>query len=228
MIIVLILIICFSIYLYNLFYFSHEDFLIIRKDIAMGKIFNLVFLTGFIALLSARIGFVIFNPSALYLNIIGFIAIPYFPGLSLIGGIVGGMIFAAIYSKVKKLPIGKIIDLLTISLLGVLPIGFLLVFISTLGRTNLSFNILFFASLIISVIFIKIIYRFCENGELKDGSFSMIFLSIISLIYFLVNLFINLKNFSFLQPENMFLFIIIFTSLILLVNHEIIEKILEK
>lgn len=228
MIFLLILIICFVVFLYNLYYVSHEDFLIVRKDITTDKIFNLAFVAGFVALLFARIFFVIFNPAQQFLNIIGFMAFPYFPGLSLIGGITGGLVCTAFYSKAKKLPIGKIIDLFTISLVGVLPIGFLLFFIGFWGKVSLDFNALFIAAFIISLILIKVIYKFSTRGEIKDGSFSLIFLSSFSLIYFLINLFTNLKNFSFFELENIFLFVVIFSSLILLVNHEIMEKILEK
>lgn len=223
----ILLIICFLIFLYNIYFVSHDDFVINRKDIQIQKIFNIAFLTSFVALFFSRLLFVIFNPSVLYFNILSFIAFPYLPGLSLIGGLTSGLIFLGFYTRKNKLPIGKFLDLFTVSFIAVLPIAFLLFFLISLGKTEIIFNTLFIASFFIALIFIKIVYKLAQKGDIKDGSFTMIFLSIFSLIYFLIKLFVNLKSFSFLNLENIFLFFVIFASLILLVNHEIMNKILE-
>lgn len=225
---IFIMLIIFFVFLYNLYYVSHDNFVITRKDIPLSKIFNLAFIASIVALFFARICFVIFNPSPQYLNLLGFLAFPYFPGLSLIGGMVGGLSFVSLYSKANKLPVGKIIDLFTISFISVLPIGFIAFFIANLGKTSIIFNSLFLASIVLCIVFIKIVFKFAEKGEIKDGSLSLIFISIFTLIYFIVRLFVTLKDFSFFNVETIVLFFIIFSSLIVLVNHEIMEKILEK
>lgn len=227
-ILILIQIVCFLIFLYNIYYFSHEDFVITRRDIPMEKIFNIAFLGGFIFLFFSRFFYILFNPFPHYLSVIGFIAYPYLPGLSLIGAMSLTPLLLSFYFKAKKLPVGKMLDLFSLSFLGVLPLGFLLVFIKQLGKTDLIFNVLFISSFILLIIFKKIIYKFAESGEIKDGSFTLILIAIFSLIYFLVKLFTNLENFVFLQTENIFLFITIFSSIVLLINHEIMDKFLEK
>lgn len=227
-ILLIILTVCFFIFLYNLYYVSKQDFVIARKDIAIDKIFNIAFFSAVLGIFFARLFYVIFHPEPQFLSLLGFIAFPYFPGLSLIGGLTGSILSLGVISRLKKLPIGKIIDLFSVSFLGVMPFGFLFFFIVKLGKTDIIFNTLFVSSIFISLIFIKLIYRFSEKGEIKDGSFTLIFLSLFSLIYFLVKLFTDLVNFSFFSFENITLFIIIFASLILLVNHEIMEKVLEK
>lgn len=221
-------IICFLIFLYNLYYFSHEDFVITRRDISMEKIFNMAFLAGFVFLFFSRFFYVLFNPLPKFLNVISFIAYPYLPGLSLIGAIAVTPLFLSLYFRAKNLPIGKMLDLFTVSFLGVLPLGFLLIFLKQMGKTDLIFNVLFISSFVLLIFFKKIIYRFCESGEIKDGSFTLIFLAVFSLIYFLSKLFVNLEDFVFFQIENVFLFITIFSSIVLLINHEIMDKFLEK
>ena len=109
-----------------------------------------------------------------------------------------------------------------------MPVGFLGYFILTLLKTSFIFNYLFLATVILTIIFLKFVYRLAEKGEIKDGSFSLIFISVYSLIYFLIRLFADIKNFSFLDPENLILFLLIFSSLILLVNLEIMDKFLDK
>ncbi len=227
-ILILIQIICFLIFLYNIYYFSHEDFVITRKDIPMEKIFNIAFLAGFMFLFFSRFFYVLFNPLSHFINLIGFIAYPYLPGLSLIGAMAATPLFLSFYFRTKKLPIGKMLDLFSISFLGVLPLGFLLMFVRQFAKTDLIFNVLFISSFILLIVFKKIIYKFAESGEIKDGSPTLILISIFSLIYFLVKLFTNLENFVFFQIENIFLFITIFSSIVLLINHEIMDKFLEK
>ncbi|MBI3984580.1 MAG: hypothetical protein HY344_01370 [Candidatus Levybacteria bacterium] len=224
----IIQVVCFLIFLYNLYYFSHEDFVIVRRDIQMERIFNIAFLAGFMFLFFSRLFYVIFNPTPKFLSIIGFIAYPYFPGFSLIGGMAATALFLGLYFRAKKLPIGKMLDLFTISFLGVLPLGFLAIFAKDLGKTDLIFNILLASSFLLVVVFRKIIFKFAEIGEIKDGSCTLIFLAIFSLIYFLSKLFVNLGNFSFFETENIVLFITIFSSIVLLINHEIMDKFLEK
>lgn len=228
MLILFIITACFFIFLYNLYYVSHDDFVIVRKDISIEKILSLGFLTGFISLFFSRLFFVILNPSSQVTNPLGFLAITYFPGLSLSGGILGGCLFIYFYAKLNKLPIGKILDLIIFSFIAVLPLGFLMFFVFHFGKTGVVFNSLFLCTFIISLIFLKIIYRFSEKGEIKDGSFSLIFLSIFNLVFFLIKLFSDINAFSFFDLENIVLFLLIFSSLILLVNQEIIDKFLRK
>lgn len=199
-----------------------------RKDIQMEKIFNLGFLAGFIFLFFSRLFYVVFNPIPKFLSVISFIAYPYFPGFSLIGGMAATALFLSLYFRAKKLPIGKMLDLFTMSLVGVLPIGFLLIFIKEMGKTDLIFNILLISSFILVVVFRKIIFKFAEIGEIKDGSCTLIFLAVFSLIYFLSKLFVTLGDFSFFETENIVLFVTIFSSIVLLINYEIMDKFLDK
>src|ERR1035437_128302 len=102
----IILLICFFIFLYLLYYLSRDDFVIVRKDISMERIFNLAFLTLIISLFFSRLFFVLEKMDPKLLNPLGFLAIPYFPGLSLIGGILGAGVIIFLYSRFRKLPTG--------------------------------------------------------------------------------------------------------------------------
>lgn len=223
-----IFIVCFLIFLYNLYLTSSDDFVITREDISMHKIFNTAFLVAFFSIIFSRIFFILFSMNSKFFNLFGFLAFTYFPGFSLIGGILGAFISIVVYCRIKKYPTGKIADLFSRAFLGVLPIGFLFMFIALLAKTSFIFNILFISSFIMSIIFIKPIYKLSEKGEIKDGSFSLIFISVFSFIYFLIKLFTDINNFNFFNFENIILFVAIFSSLILLINQEVIEKMIEK
>lgn len=223
---IVILIFCFFLFLYLLYYLSKDDFVIIRRDVPMNKIFDGAFLVSIVALFSSRLFYVLFNPNPVFLNPVEFLAFPYFPGLSLIGGIIGGSIFLYFYSRIKKMPIGKMLDLFIMSFILVLPIGFLGTFLVLWGKTNLFFNINFAISLVIFIIFSKIFYPFSSKGEIKDGSLSLLFLTIFSSFYFLLRLFYFLNKFSFFDLENITLLVVLFSSLIILLNQEVMDKFL--
>lgn len=224
----IILLICFFIFLYLLYYLSKDDFVIVRKDISMEKIFNLAFLTSIASLFSARLFYVLQSLDPKLWSPLGFLAIPYFPGLSLIGGILGAEIFIFLYGSFKKMPTGKILDLFALSFMVVLPLGLIGNFIIHLGKVSLFSNLVFIFSCLLLLLFAKVIFPFSGKGEIKDGSLGLIFSAIFSFLYFTTKLFLNLKEFSFLSIENILILVVLFSSLILLVNQEIMDKFLTK
>jgi prolipoprotein diacylglyceryltransferase len=162
------------------------------------------------------------------LNPLGFVAFYRYSGLSLVGAIVGAEIFIYLYCRYKKMPAGKIFDLFALAFMGVLPVGLIGNFVINLGKVGLFDNILFIFSALLLLLFGKVIYAFSAKNEIKDGSLGFIFVAIFSFLYFLTKLFLNLKDFSFLNPENILLLVALFSSLILLVNQEMMDKFLTK
>lgn len=225
---ILVSLICFFIFFYIVYYLSRDDFVLVRKDIPIGKIFNLVILMSLFSVFISRLFFALSYPSGQLLNLLSFLAFNYFPGFSLTGAIAGAEIFIYLYCDYKKMPTGKIFDLLTLSFIGVLPIGFLLNFLVHLGRVAVFDNIILVFSIILLLVFAKIINPLSVKGEIKDGSLGFIFVAIFSCIYFLTRLFLNLKDFSFLNPENILLLGTLFSSLILLLNQELMDRFLAK
>lgn len=224
----LVLFFCFFIFLYVLFYLSKDDFVIVRKDISIDRIFNLAFLTGVVSLFFARLFYVLFNPSPELFNPLVFLAFPYVPGLSILGGIAGGAIFSYSYAKYRRMPAGKIFDLMTMSFIGVLPLGYFITYFILLFKTTTFYNLIFLVSILLLIIFSKLIHPFSIKGEIKDGSLGFIFISLFSFFYFTIKLFLSVKTFSFFDLENVFLLVLIFLPLVLLINQEIMDKFLIK
>lgn len=222
------LLFCFFLFLFALYYLSRDDFVVVRRDISMEKIFSLAFLTAIFTLFFSRLVFILGSQDLQLLNPLSFFAIPYFPGLSLMGGIAGAAIFIFLYCSYKKMPVGKMLDLFALSFMGVLPVGLIVNFIMHLGKSGLFLNIIFIFSLLIILLFAKIIYPFSTKGEIKDGSLGLTFGLVFSFLYFMTKLFLNIKDFAFLNLENILILGVLFLSLILLVNQEIMDKFLEK
>lgn len=228
MIDLLIIVFCFFIFLFFLYYLSRDDFVIVRKDLAVERIFSLAILTGIVSLIFSRLCFAIFSLNLQFFNPLVFFAIPYNPGLSLLGGVVGGSVFVYFYAAYKKMPVGRLVDLFTMAFIGVLPIGLMFNIFLKFGKEPMIQNIVFVASVIILFVFTKLIFPFSSKGEIKDGSLGLIFILILSFIYFVASLFLDIKNFSFMTLENIFILITFFASLVLIMNQEIMNKYLGK
>src|ERR1035437_4745678 len=207
---IFVLIICFIIFLFSLYFLANGDLIIVRKDMPMDKVFNTAFLTAFVALFFARFFYVIFYPREVFFNPLGFLLFPYFYGLSLLGGVLGGSVFLTLYAGYQKLPVGRTFDFFAVAFLSILPIGILGFFILT-GKSyfpSLAFS--FLAYVVLFVLFIKIMLRASIRGKIKNGNLGTIFLFCFSIVTFLSGIISNFKNFKLISLEN-------FTILVLLV-----------
>lgn len=214
----LVLIFCFFVFLYVIYFLSHDDFVVLRNDLPMEKIFNLAFLFSFVSLFFSRVFYVIFNPSHIFSNILGFLLFPYFPGLSLSGGIIGGFLFLTFYLKAKKLPFGRILDFFSMGFLIASPFGLLGYFLLSVTKYSLNhlFSIVLLSSLVL--IFSKFILQASLSGKLKDGSLGYIFLISFSGVFFLINILLN--NRFLINKENVAILLISLVSIIPLIKQE--------
>ena len=218
---ILVLLICFFIFLFALYLLTRDDFVLIRKDVSLEKVFNMAFATFLASILGARILYVILNPSLDFLNPLVFLLFPYYPGLSLEGGVVGGVLFLLLISKQQKFPMGRLLDFFSISFLSALPIGTIGYFL--LGRQNLFtiwpislvsiYAVLFF-------VFIKILLPLLLSGRLKDGTIGLIFLICFAVISLVVNFIGRVENLLNLGLEDLILVIILYASSVFLFRQE--------
>lgn len=88
-----------------------------------NEIFDGLFLSLFGSLFFARLVFVIFNFEKFGFNILKFILINGYPGLSLIGGLFGGFLFYYFYFKTKKIQFREAVDYLVTPVLVALTFG---------------------------------------------------------------------------------------------------------
>ncbi len=218
-----ILIFCFFFFLYVTYLLSHDDFVILRRDVSMEKIFNAAFLSSFVALFSARLIYVLFHPNNLYFHILGFLLFPYFPGLSLTGGVLGGFGFAAFYLKSRKMPIGRVMDFFSFGFLTTFPLGIALSLL--ISRQKLSANFIFPVVLFVAIfiVFLKFVLPRSLGGKLRDGSLTLLFLISFSGFYFIINM---LNGRFFLDEENIFLIVTFFAALVSFLQYETVDKLI--
>jgi len=218
---ILVLLFCFSIFLFALYRFSQDDFVFIRKAVSMDTIFNAAFSVSLISLMISRVFYIFSFPKPVFFTFLGSVLFPYFPGLSLIGSVFGGAIFLSIYCFYKKIPAGRMLDFFSESLLFTLPVGFIFIYLVGGRASYFLISFIFYIIFLVSNIFI--FHPLFTKGKIKDGALGLLFLSIFSLFTIIINIFTaNLKfNYSL---ENIILFPGLIISLSLFIYKQFIAR----
>src|SRR3989344_7996860 len=154
---IFVLLICLFIFLYCVYVLTNDDFIFLRRDVTLEKLFNLIFISGLTGLFVARF-FYGFSAKGIFANPLVFLLFPYFPGLSLLGGVVGIGVYLLFSMKRREnpLPLGRICDIFSIAFLISLSIGFVGFFMfseESMGTVKLGAQAV--AYFILFVIFLK-------------------------------------------------------------------------
>jgi len=218
---IIVLLICFVVFLYVLYILAKDDFVINRKNISIENIFNTAFLTAISALFFARLFYVLIYPRPVFFTVLGFFLFPYFPGLSLIGAALGGLVFFIPYLKSRNIPMGKAIDIFALGFLSALPIGYLgLIILTGNSIRSMFLFIIYVLTLIVSV---KLIFPLSLRGKLRDGLFGVAFISFLSLFNLLASFF-NKKPYTILSVENIVFLVILIVSIAFIIYQEFLDK----
>jgi prolipoprotein diacylglyceryltransferase len=211
----------FFVFLFLLYKLGKEDIIFIRKNITLDQLFNLAFIFMGVGLFSARLVYVLSNPAKGFLNPLVFLLFPYFPGLSLTGGVFGATIALVYYAKYKKLPVGRILDFFIISFFCALPFGFIgNVFLN--GTVTLLESI--FLPVLYAILFLiiyKVFFPKLLQNNLQSGSIGTLGLVLFGLISFLTSMVQNKMGLIwFIGIPEVLAAGIFFTSLYFLVRQE--------
>lgn len=220
---IFILLVSFLIFLFSLHFLSRDDLILIRKDVSLEKIFNISFIVFFAGLFFSRLFYAISNRTDMLIKPFVFFLFPYFPGLSLTGGILGGALFLIYFLKVKKMPVERIFDFFSISALAAFPFGYLgYLLISLPGKFSIEIVILTVIYSILFFVFIKFLcFELLFKGKLKDGTIGLLFIFCFSLISLMTNIIIQFKNYNFIDNlENYILLGALLVDATLIVDKE--------
>ncbi|MDO8583004.1 MAG: hypothetical protein Q7R51_00550 [bacterium] len=206
-----------------------DDFIFLRRDVTMEKLFNLIFLGSFCSLFFSRLFYGFFHSKGIFINPLVFLLFPYFPGLSLLGGLLGAGIFLGFLAtrKKKELSLGRMADFFSISFLITLPIGFLGYFILSDDFNFVKACFLVGSYIFLFVIFLKFLLPQLLSGKLKEGTITFLFLISFSGISLISNAFPAMSVLDFFKNfENLMLVVILIVSAIFLIRQEgLLEKI---
>lgn len=111
----------FRVYLFGLFLaasFLVSTFvlyLLAREEFKEEEYMDAYLYTSIIALISARLFYIVLNADKFSLNILRIFVVRETPGLSLMGGLLGGFVFLSYYCRKKKLPLYHSLDIVSLS-----------------------------------------------------------------------------------------------------------------
>ncbi|MBI4089756.1 MAG: prolipoprotein diacylglyceryl transferase [Candidatus Levybacteria bacterium] len=221
---ILVLLICLFVFTYCVYLLAKDDFIFLRRDVTMDKIFNIIFLGSLCSLFFARLFYGFFGTKYIFANPLAFLLFPYFPGLSMLGGAVGASVVFLFLARNKKnsLPLKRLADFFSIAFLITLPIGFLGYFMfAEIGFPVIRAASMIFSYLLLFVIFLKFLLPQLLSGKLKEGTIALLFLICYSLVSLVANALpkINILDF-FTNPENLILIVGFFAAAFFLSRQE--------
>lgn len=224
----LLLISCFLIFLFCLYILSHDDYVFLRKSVFLEQIFNGAFLCFLTTVLFARFFYVLLNPNLKFLNPLTFFLFPYFPGLSIIGGIIGAVLFLYLYFPKKKMPTGRIFDFFSFSALLSASFGYLIVSIWQILNKKNDFLVLadFAVYLILLMLIIRFVLPVQRKGDFKDGSMGFFILFLFSISLLITDLFSKTEKIILLFSKEAFIYAAVFILFLYLFNKQ--EKLLQR
>jgi prolipoprotein diacylglyceryl transferase len=207
-------------FLYILYRMVKDDYVFIRKGISLEQSFDIAFVTLWTSLFFSRFFYLLFH-MPFGTNIIWEFFSFQHGGFSLTGAIVGGALALILMGRDKRIPLARISDFLSLSLLYTLPLAFLtnallvsknellLVFLNT---------IIYFVLLIFTVQFL---YPKLMSRTLKEGFLAIFFLLAFSSISLATSVLLSLRNiYHALTPENGMLLIIFIISCVLAIKQQ--------
>jgi len=166
----MILIVCAIIFLFTIYTLSVEDFVFLRKNISITNIFDIAYIGAVVGLLLSRFIYVALHPSFNYLNPLVFLVIPYFPGLTISGFLLGVLLTIIVFAFRQKLPIGKLFDIFGLSFLPATGVYFLGLAVQELFLKHIFIGILYISAVLYFSIFFAILKHMYEKLIWKDGS----------------------------------------------------------
>jgi hypothetical protein len=184
----LILIPALLIFLFSLFKLSGDDHVLIRKNISLEQMFDIAFITLWISLFLSRIYFFLLEQKISSNMFFAFFSTT--GGISLTGAVLGGMGALYLLGRYRKVPLGRLFDFFTISFLFALPAGFAGIALFHLKQPAIMIAYLVSALLylVCAISFRKFLYPKLLNRTLKEGTMSIYFLFLFSLVSFLTSL----------------------------------------
>lgn len=221
---IFVLLICLFVFIYCVYLLAHDDFIFLRRDVTMERLFNLVFIGSMFSLFFARFFYGIFNSQSVFSNPFVFLLFPYYPGLSLVGGVLGtGVVFGFLATNKKNtLPLGRMADFFSIACLITLPVGFLGYFVfSEDSFSTIKTVSMVIVYLILFVIFLRFLLPSLLNGKLKEGTIAFVFLICFAVLNLISNAFLKMSLLNYFKNfENITLFLLLTVSIVLIFRQE--------
>lgn len=221
---ILLFIILVILFLYYFYKLTKDDYVFIRKNLSLEQLFDIVFIMLWGSIFTSRVFYFVFHP----VEINSFLPAIFSPGggFSLTGAIIGGVATLYIVAKRKKAPLGRLFDFVTLSFVGILPLGFVIYALSRKQPETYLYLLYAFLYLILAFFYRKFLYPKVLSRTQKEGNVSLLFLLFFSLATLCTSIINPVRGtITIFSIENLFLVGLFLTSVILLFKQErIVQK----
>lgn len=170
------------VFFFTLFALSKDDFILIRKNVTLRIMFDISVVVGIVGLFFSRLFFAISQHSLAYANPLVFFIIPYFPGLTLSGFLLGSLVMVYILTVRQKMPTGRIYDIFSQSLLIATSLYFVIQGLIQLLHKQWFTGGVSAAIVIILVSLFSFFQSLLQKSSWRDGSIAFVNLVIVSLL----------------------------------------------
>lgn len=212
MILIITIFLALLIYLFIFYNLSRDNFYFIRKGINMEQLYNVLFLGILVTILSAKFFYLVFNFIDHNLGTNQPHVLSELHGFSVFGVLTGFYMSYLFLTQRRKISRLRFLDIAALAFLAALPL-------ISIGLFN---NIyLLIMNSVLLLFFLLILMKKYNNGRLKTGSLSLIFLIMVSLIVFLEDIYLLYFKNILLSKESFALFGLFLISCILLIRLEL-------
>ncbi len=189
---ILLLIPSFFIFLYCFYKLIRDDYALMRRNISSEQSFDMIFFVIVFGILFSRLFFFVFHAEKGGNLLLSFLS--QSGGLSLVGGVIGGLAGLYLSCKYKKVPLGRFADFLTLAFVTALPLGFLSQIFFAPKDQWILYCVISFIYFLIAVILIKRSYKKLMNRTIGEGRIAALFLIIFPILSILFSLTTSFKN----------------------------------
>ncbi len=199
------------VFLFSFYSLSKEDFYFIRKGITLDDLFNIVFIGIFWGIIASRVVFVLMHMNATS-NLFFYLFTLSAFNASIPGFIIGTLLAIGVTSARRNILYWKMLDYVSIAFLSAFPWMIL----------GISGNIYaFLLYLVLLFFFILVLLPNYRKSSLKEGSISLLFVIMFSLVSLLENIFILYNNNKLPEIEDYFYIFLFFISSLLLIRSQV-------
>lgn len=216
----LVLIPALLVFLFLLYKLTGDDHVFIRKNISIEQMFDIAFNTLWVSFVVSRVYFFLVDSKAKGNFFILFLTT--WGGLSLVGAMASGIAFLYLVSKYKKVPMGRLFDFFTISLLFALPAGYLgIALLHWQQKMMIPYLLCAVVFLTAAILVRKFLYPRLLNRTIKEGTITIYFFLLFSVVSFATT-FVDFGKtaFSFVTITNGVSLCIFLLGIVLLVKQE--------
>ena len=160
---------------------GRKDLILIRHNLNEELILDLVISTSFFGFLGARLLHIVFHSSEFGFDPLKLVLFTYFPGLSVLGAVLGALAFLFYVTRQRKVPLFPLLDIAGFGFLLGAPLAFIGGF---LGQNVSTIPVFIIEAILLFALFWVLLYMKQKGIIRRDGVVGLTILIIFAIVSF--------------------------------------------